>query len=140
MPITLPKGMSEDQADSWFGTRTTGRFNPAGAVSQLWASLERFPELTAIEQDGSAEFYRFADGTVFQRSGAGAAPKIVAARPEGNELPAGVSLSLLRSWFGTRTTGRFNPERAVSQLWLTLGRFPELIAIDQDGLFHRDQR
>jgi murein DD-endopeptidase MepM/ murein hydrolase activator NlpD len=124
MAARFPEGMHVDQAEAWFGTKTAGRFNQNGAISQLWLTLDRYPTLEAIEQDGEAEFYRFADGTVIRRA-AGVAPQVLGS--------AAASRDQLETWFGTKTTGRFNPDGSVSRLWLGLGRFPTLEAIDKDG-------
>src|SRR5262245_52468922 len=121
MATELPKGLTLDIAKAWFGTKTTGRFNPQGTIGKAWLGLGGFPELTEIEEVGGEEYQRFADGTVFRGS------KLLAAS---GGLPEGVGADVVAQWYGeTREGGRtyrFAPDHPVGRLWLGLGRFARL--------------
>ncbi|HEY7031315.1 MAG TPA: peptidoglycan DD-metalloendopeptidase family protein [Thermomicrobiales bacterium] len=123
METELPKGLTLDIAKAWFGTKTTGRFNPQGAIGKAWLGLGCFPELTEIEDVGGAEYHRFADGTVFRGS-----ERVAAAA--GGGLPDGIGADLVTRWYGQAREGartyRFAQDHPVGRLWLGLGRFPEL--------------
>jgi murein DD-endopeptidase MepM/ murein hydrolase activator NlpD len=122
MATELPKGLTLDIANAWFGTKTKDRFNPEGAIGKAWLGLGCFPELMEIEDIGGAEYRRFADGTIFRGS------TLVAAAASG--LPEGVGADLVAQWYGEAREGgrtyRFAPDHPVGRLWLGLGRFPRL--------------
>jgi len=133
MANELPEGLTEAQADAWFGKKTSGRFNPNGALSQLWLGLGRFPTLEAVDTAGTREIYRFADGTVVVRP-EGGAPSVLAG--EGG-LPAGVGAARVAGWYGTATADghdyAFAADHPVGKLWLGLGRYPRLESVANVG-------
>lgn len=135
MPIELFPPMTRDQAEAWFGTKTSRRFNPDGPVTQLWWKTCNFPELEAVDETGTADFYHFADGTVFRRAADGE-PTIVTASAGGG-VPDGVDEALVAKWFGKAVNDgqeyRFDPNDPVCRLWLELGRFPRLIWVNDFG-------
>jgi murein DD-endopeptidase MepM/ murein hydrolase activator NlpD len=75
VPVSIyPEGMDRDLAERWFGER----FNARGGVSRLWLkrglTTKRYPRFEEEIPRLDGRFYRFADGTVFRRTGAGSAP------------------------------------------------------------------
>lgn len=80
--VTYPAGLSQAMAAKLFGSLSAGgkvwEFSPVGPVSRLWLTLGRYPRLVGYESatDG-AQWWLFADGTVFWQPKAGAAVQVV---------------------------------------------------------------
>ena len=131
----FPEGMDAALARRWFGRVPAGErtyhFAQSGAVSRLWLAGGRFARLVAVEEEGAARYFIFADGTVIWRPTPGAAPVPLAGAAAGT-MPAGLSEERAARWFGSAGGVAYHTHGdSVRRLWLALGRFPALAAVER---------
>jgi hypothetical protein len=131
---SVPEGMDTDLARRWFGRVTAGErtwhFSPNGVVSRRWLESGQFPRLVAVEDEGEARFFVFANGMIIWRPDPGTAPMVFEASADGT-LPAGLTEAHAARWFKSAGGFSFDSDDTVRRFWLSLGHFPALAAAER---------